>query len=34
MLTAKPVDDQDGQLVIEGVSARVSGRLPIISAGS
>ncbi|MDB5270822.1 MAG: nerA [Hymenobacter sp.] len=33
VLTAKPVDDQDGQLVIESVIARLNGRLPVVSAG-
>jgi len=33
VLTAKPVDDPDGQLVIEGILARANGRLPLIAAG-
>ncbi|MBW3127177.1 NADH-dependent flavin oxidoreductase [Hymenobacter profundi] len=33
VLTAKPVDSQDDQLVVEGVLARVNGRLPVIAAG-
>jgi 2,4-dienoyl-CoA reductase-like NADH-dependent reductase (Old Yellow Enzyme family) len=33
LLTAKPLDARDDQLVIEEILARVNGRLPVISAG-